>query len=797
MRFNRSFTRSIVSLSFPVLFLIVAFARPALAQSDQDASPDKTKTPVSKLSVSPTTLSYSVNLDRKVTSKLTETKHFNIANKGTLPMSVTVGAPSGTNYTIIFPPEVSPAGGTLTLPGSISQEVDVEFIPHGPATDDGTIAITSGATSGKKDATVNLKGKSTQEKPTPTATATATATVTATATATTTPTVTATATATVRPTPKPEISGHVMSGANPVSNSIVTMWAAGMTGYGTGAIQFPFGTTTTGADGSFFIGSVCPSANSQVYLTAQGGNAGGGSNSSLMMMAVVGQCNTIFPSNIAAVINELTTVAAQWALAQFTDSTGENIGAPSSNATGLVNAFNQAQANLAATSTGTPASFWSGEGATAATCTGGSPPVNCDGLERMDTIANLLAACVESSGPSSSACVTLLSNTGGSTTTLAAAHEMATNPVGNVSALFAIQGASPPYAPALSAGPDGWEIALNFDPGGVLSGQFLLAIDAAGNVWVPNYAGNSVTELTPSGGLAGNFAPAGANFNGLYGVAIDAAGNVWVTNYLGNSASELIAGCSNSSCTGLNFNYANTAGAGFYNPSQMAIDASGNVWVANPFGYSVTELLAGCTSSSCTAENFNNSNTDGANFYDPTGVAIDASGNVWVANPFGYSVTELTSSGHLAGNFNSYTFDIPDLVAIDAAGNAWVTNYSGNSVTELTSSGGLAGNFDPGGANFNNPNGMAIDAAGNVWVTNIGGNSVTELTSSGGLAGNFAPSGANFNLPDGVAIDGSGNVWIANEGGSSVAEIVGAARPVLTPVVACLNRTPPAAVCLP
>ena len=80
--------------------------------------------------------------------------------------------------------------------------------------------------------------------------------------------------------------------------------------------------------------------------------------------------------------------------------------------------------------------------------------------------------------------------------------------------LFALQSGSPPFTPDLSAAPDGWEIALNFAPSGA---NFNLpcgvAIDAAGNVWVANSGGNSVTELTSSGGLAGNFTPSGANFN--------------------------------------------------------------------------------------------------------------------------------------------------------------------------------------------------------------------------------------------------------------------------------------------
>src|SRR5208282_5248126 len=127
-----------------------------------------------------------------------------------------------------------------------------------------------------------------------------------------------------------------------------------------------------------------------------------------------------------------------------------------------------------------------------------------------DTIANILAACVESSGPSSSACIALLTNTGSSTFTLAAAHVMATNPVANVAALFAIQSGSPPFTPDLTeTAPDGWEIALNFAPSGAnFDGTNFLAIDAGGNVWVPNISGNTVTELTSAAAWPATSLPA-------------------------------------------------------------------------------------------------------------------------------------------------------------------------------------------------------------------------------------------------------------------------------------------------
>jgi hypothetical protein len=179
-------------------------------------------------------------------------------------------------------------------------------------------------------------------------------------------------------------------------------------------------------------------------------------------------------------------------VAQFTDATRQTIGAPSTNAAGLANAANQAQVNLADVSTGLAAAFWTTYDVNVETCTlvecgvlepsnasgnllavgdktpgslsnscivlrSVAPPVNCDGLERLDTFANILAARIQTSGPSSAACTTLLGDTGSSSTTLQAAHYLATNPGGttNIADLFALQSGSPPFTPALSSTPDG------------------------------------------------------------------------------------------------------------------------------------------------------------------------------------------------------------------------------------------------------------------------------------------------------------------------------------------------------
>ena len=187
----------IACFTFALLLLLTLFARPVLAQSEGGVSPDS-RTAGSKLSVSPKSLKYKVDIDKGEFSKI---EHFSIKNDGALALVVTVNPPSNPDYAI------TSGGGKTTISGKAkgsnnSLTVDVEFTPHGPGKNvDGTIGISSNATSGESSATVELKGSAAQKKPTPTATATATSTATATATAT--PTVTATPTAT--PTPGP---GH-------------------------------------------------------------------------------------------------------------------------------------------------------------------------------------------------------------------------------------------------------------------------------------------------------------------------------------------------------------------------------------------------------------------------------------------------------------------------------------------------------------------------------------------------------------------------------------------------------------
>lgn len=145
----------------------------------------------------------------------------------------------------------------------------------------------------------------------------------------------------------PAFSGQVNGGSanNPIGGAAITFYAMGNSGYGTGATSLA--TATSDSSGSFKVALTCPASNSgvQTYITAVGGNPGSGTNSGIGLMALSGPCNALTTSSFV-MVNELTTAAAEYALAQFSDSTGKTIGTSSTNATGPADAVGLATTNL-------------------------------------------------------------------------------------------------------------------------------------------------------------------------------------------------------------------------------------------------------------------------------------------------------------------------------------------------------------------------------------------------------------------------------------------------------------------
>jgi len=563
--------------------------------------------------------------------------------------------------------------------------------------------------------------------------------------------------------------GKALAGQQPLIGASVEVYAAGIGGNGSSGVALLSSALSTDANGAFTVaaGYLCPLSTSQIYVVARGGKPGAAAasaNSAIALIAVMGACNQVAASS-QIVVNEVTTVAAAYALAQFLSS-GANVGASSTNTVGLSNAFATAVA-LANIATGTSPG-------TAFAANGTSPAPG------IDAVANLLNTC----SVSSSACGALFSaatpsGASAPANTLDAALNLVRNPAANVATLYALSTGSTAFAPALAAAPSDWTLFVNYTGGG-MNGPSGMGIDSAGNVWVASYF-NVASVFSPLGQPLLPQPITGAGLSASYGLAVDASNNAWIPN----EPSLTVAGNSVSVLNSSGQSVAGSAGfttGGLDYPIAVAIDTDQSAWVVDYGNSHLTHLsnsgqaLSGAAGYTSPMLGF------------PVAVAIDGSHNVWVANESDVTVTKVAPDGSL---FTSYTCcNGPSGLAIDQRGNVWVANYFGNSISEVASSGAVVSNGYVGGG-VEHPQAIAIDGAGTVWIANFRSPSLTELAGAGAGAAPgtaLSPSrglGADAGLLEAyaIAVDASGNLWTTNFGSNILTEFIGLATPVRTPLI--------------
>ncbi len=573
-------------------------------------------------------------------------------------------------------------------------------------------------------------------------------------------------------TPGAALQGHVRGGQQPVNGASIVLYAAGSAGVGAGAIDLlaPH-VVTTDASGSFSITGdyVCPTAATQVYVVARGGNPGlaaGGNNPALAMMAALGNCGDL-TSGTRIVINEATTAGAVWALSQFM-SAGASVGSTATNAVGLQNAFAVAS-HLVDSSTGIAPGSSLPSGAV-------TEPA------KLYTLADILAACVNSDG--STACTPLFvaatTPDGAPSNTLDAAFNIVRHPADNVAAVFRAFEPHGPFQPALSAQPNDWTMSITY--GGCVAGcgglnlPGSLAIDSGGNVLAANYFGGAVSKFSAGGVPASVMGIPGVGLSQSYGIAIDASDNVWVANEqsVTGANNHHVGSISEFSSSGVELSGYGYTGGGVYYPLAVAADSTGAIWVAD-YGSSAATLLADDGSPISSGAGYQ----AGALPFT-SAVAVDASHNAWFAAETG--AVRVTPAGAVS-SFSCCTD--PAGIAVDLTGDVWIADYTGSAVVELAPAGTLAHRTVLSGGNAG-PQGIAIDGAGNVWAANYYGNSLAEL--SGVTAAVVSPTpgyglDAPLSEPYGLAVDAGGNLWLSNAGANTLTEFVGLASPIKTPLL--------------
>ncbi|MEW2485655.1 hypothetical protein [Streptomyces sp. NPDC048411] len=590
--------------------------------------------------------------------------------------------------------------------------------------------------------------------------------------------------------------GTVTIAGKPLSHANVTLFAGDRQGVR------ELGSATTDANGAFQIRSHQRTGSVLYVEAATSGDR------SLRLRSVVG----VGPgggvpqrSQSAVTVNELTTVAGTYALAQFTDQRG--ITGPSP---GLENAAATSH-NLADPATGKPGKVVTDQN-------NGSKN---DTLATLGTLANLVSLCAP--GADTGRCrgmLRLATPQGGRAPgdTTEAVLNLARNPRLATGELYALAGQAHTYTPALTVAPTAWVLALHYTARDVYA-PGRIAIDAKGNVWASNNwlpgtrnpspyvtVQDAVGNPTLNSPITGGGMKAGA-----WGIAIDHEGSVWVPSYGGNAMSKY-------SSTGKPL----SPDTGFKNgdlnhPQGTAVDQKGNIWIANFYGLkgnrgkgSVIVYPHGDPAKAITIT--------GGGLDHPFSIQIDGYGRAWVSNARlnGAKLMDTRPlKGHAGGSvtvigpdFKPTSFspikdtslDWPLGLAVDSRNNVWVPSFLSNSVTELGPNGKVTGVYKL--PTTIAPWSIAIDGSDRVWVAGFGAPSVSVLC---GVNTSACPPGSStgslLSPPNGyrsnsiqhltaVQLDQSGNVWLANNwsalapptGGTGLVELIGVATPVCTPL---------------
>ena len=348
-----------------------------------------------------------------------------------------------------------------------------------------------------------------------------------------------------------------------------------------------------------------------------------------------------------------------------------------------------------------------------------------------------------------------------------------------------------------------------------------VAVDSAGNIYIADTGSSRIRQVsngvitTVAGGgttLGDNGPAVAAQLNEPYGVALDSAGNLYIAdtnnNRIRKVASAIITTIAGGG-TSLGPGGPATA-AQLSDPYGAAVGSSGSVFIADNTNNRVLVVMNGAVAlvagNGTPGFSGDNGPAAGAQLNNPTGVAVDSAGNLYIADYNNSRVRKVangvitTVAGNGTPGFSgdggpaaNAQLRFPAAVALDSAGNLYIADLgnsrvrkvSNGAITTVAGNGtfGFSGDNGPAtAAQLSSPAGVAMDSAGNLYIADYGNNrirevsngTITTIAGNGNViqTGNHGDGGpatsANFFQPTGLAVDGAGTLYVSDSNDNSV-----------------------------
>jgi len=327
---------------------------------------------------------------------------------------------------------------------------------------------------------------------------------------------------------------------------------------------------------------------------------------------------------------------------------------------------------------------------------------------------------------------------------------------------------------------------------------------------------------------------AAAIFPSPVGVAISSTGVIYVSDSSNNTIQSVNTSWQASALAGTSGQQGTSDGTGaaalFRQPGGVALDSAGNLYVADTGNSIIRRITSAGVVTTVAGSSSNQGYRDGlgaaAWFNSPSAVAVDSAGDLYVADAGNAVIRKIATDGTVStfagsagatgsadGTGASARFNQPSGIAVDGAGNLYVADTFNQTIRKITPTGavttlaglaGISGSVDASGtgALFNQPRGLSVDAAGNVYVADTANSAIRKITASGvvtTVAGLSTVAGfkdgtsidAWLNQPRDVKIDATGNLFVADTGNAALRKITPTAVVTTPTITAAATPLPP------